>query len=252
MNSFLTSVVTAFSMFSSIPMPKTEWKQENMRFALCALPLVGAVIGLFICLWTAISAGFRLGTVLYAAGLTLIPVAVSGGIHLDGFCDTVDAIASYADQEKRREILKDSRVGAFALIYCAGYYLAYFALCTELPRSMDTALLLLLLHMASRVTGALCVTVYPEKGGVSVLHDFKASSDGKIALILLAVELMTCVVLTLFISVGAAVGMLLSVLIVMLTLHKLSAKTFGGMSGDLAGFAIQLAELVMLFLLIFV
>ena len=31
----------------------------------------------------------------------MIPVAVTGGIHLDGFADTIDAVSSYKDREKK-------------------------------------------------------------------------------------------------------------------------------------------------------
>ena len=47
----LRSIVMAFCMFSRIPMPNVEWKNENMRYMLCAFPLVGAVIGLILWLW---------------------------------------------------------------------------------------------------------------------------------------------------------------------------------------------------------
>ena len=37
-------------MYSRIPAPKVEWKEENRRYALGFFPLVGAVIGAFILL----------------------------------------------------------------------------------------------------------------------------------------------------------------------------------------------------------
>mgnify|MGYP000107976858 CR=1 FL=1 len=46
-----------------------------------------------------------------AAAFCLVPVAVTGGIHLDGYADTSDALSSYGDREKKLEILKDSTVG---------------------------------------------------------------------------------------------------------------------------------------------
>ena len=46
----LRSIAMAFAMFSRIPMPRIEWKKENMRYMLCALPLVGAAIGLALAL----------------------------------------------------------------------------------------------------------------------------------------------------------------------------------------------------------
>ena len=58
-----------------------------------------------------------------------MPVAVTGGIHLDGYADTSDALSSYGDREKKLEILKDSHCGAFAVIRLCSYFVAYFGLC---------------------------------------------------------------------------------------------------------------------------
>ena len=46
----ISTVIVAFSMFSAIPMPQTEWTNKSMRYALCAFPLIGAVIGALVCL----------------------------------------------------------------------------------------------------------------------------------------------------------------------------------------------------------
>ena len=52
----ISTVIVAFSMFSAIPMPQTEWTNKSMRYALCAFPLIGAVIGALVCLWRCVSA----------------------------------------------------------------------------------------------------------------------------------------------------------------------------------------------------
>ena len=35
----------AFSMYSRIPMPMFEWKEEDMKYAMCFFPAIGMVIG---------------------------------------------------------------------------------------------------------------------------------------------------------------------------------------------------------------
>ena len=112
----MRNITVAFSMFSQIPMPRVAWNDENMRYMLCAFPLIGVVIGLCLWAWTGVCILLGINTILFAAGMTLIPVAVTGGIHLDGFSDTVDALSSHAAPEKKREILKDPHAGAFAVI----------------------------------------------------------------------------------------------------------------------------------------
>ena len=41
----IKSICVAFSMYSKIPMPRVEWNEKNMKYAMCFFPLVGAVIG---------------------------------------------------------------------------------------------------------------------------------------------------------------------------------------------------------------
>lgn len=90
---------------------------------MCAFPLIGAVIGAAWC----VCGAMPLPGLAKAAGFALIPVWITGGIHLDGYADTCDALSSYGDREKKLEILKDPHCGAFAVIRLCSYFLAYFA-----------------------------------------------------------------------------------------------------------------------------
>ena len=129
----LAPILIAFSMFSAIPVPQVPWNARNMRFTLCAFPLVGAVIGLACVLWVRLCAWMNLPSLLPGAGLCLFPVMLSGGIHLDGYADTWDALASHGDVETRQKILKDPHMGAFAVIRLCMFFVAYFALWAVLP-----------------------------------------------------------------------------------------------------------------------
>ena len=41
----LQTVAVAFAMFSAVPVPQFNWTEKNMRYAMCAFPLIGVVIG---------------------------------------------------------------------------------------------------------------------------------------------------------------------------------------------------------------
>ena len=47
----LETVAVAFSMFSAIPMPQFLWNEKNMRYALCAFPLIAGEHGAFAACW---------------------------------------------------------------------------------------------------------------------------------------------------------------------------------------------------------
>ena len=63
---------------------------------------------------------------------TAIPLAVTGGFHVDGFMDTMDAFHSYQPREKKLEILKDSHIGAFSVICLVLYELIYIGAYSEI------------------------------------------------------------------------------------------------------------------------
>ena len=110
-------------MYSRIPMPQVEWNEDNRRYSLALFPLVGAIIGTLLVVWTLISDLLDMGKWLYAAVCCLIPIAVTGGIHADGFSDVTDAKSSYAPREKKLEIMSDPHVGSFAVIFTVLYFI---------------------------------------------------------------------------------------------------------------------------------
>ena len=110
------SLCVAFSMYSKIPVPQVEWTRESMKYCICFFPAVGAVIGAVTLIWNDLAGSILSGSPLFTAVLILIPVLISGGIHLDGLLDTADALSSYKSKDEKLEILKDSHAGAFAII----------------------------------------------------------------------------------------------------------------------------------------
>lgn len=242
----LRSVVMAFSMFSRLPMPRVEWKKENMQYMLAMLPLVGCVEGGLLLLWWEVAQRLNLGPILFAAGMTAIPILFTGGIHLDGFCDTVDALSSHAEPEKKRKILKDPCMGAFAAIYLAVYLLVEFALYTETTGVEGERLLLCLIPVLGRTASGFAGVCFPVSGEQGLLSTFHTSARKGPALALLG---LWCVlgswgVLRVWAPIGGA--MLTVTVLGCGYVYRVSRREFGGMSGDLAGYLFQLVRLAML------
>lgn len=245
MKDVLRSTAMAFLMFSVVPMPRVEWKKENMRYMLCCLPLVGVVIAAALYLWMLLCRALGFGSVLYAAGLTLLPVLLSGGIHLDGFCDTADALASHAEPARKREILKDSHTGAFAILYVAFWFMAHFALCTETAQTARSALFLGVLQVCSRALGAFASLTLPASGQPGLLATFRSAAEKKTAA-LSGLCLALCLAGLCVLSLPGGIAAVLLALCCYLGLRRTAAREFGGMSGDLAGYLITLSQLVLL------
>lgn len=250
--SVIRSFITAFSMFSRLPVPTLPWRGDNMRYMMAMFPFVGVVVGLVVWGWLWVSQALGLGVIIRAAGLALLPVAVTGGIHLDGFCDTVDALSSRASQERKREILKDPHTGAFAVIGVVSYIILFFAIGAELQITSATPLLLGLMFVLSRVLSGISVLLFTANTGMGMLRAFKDSAGKGVSLIILTVLLMLAIAGLLLTNVLTGIFMLVTATICFIYLFLVSRRQFGGMSGDLAGYFLQLCELTSLAMIVLV
>ena len=235
----LQTIAVAFAMFSALPVPQFAWNQKNMRYAMCAFPLIGVVIGGLWCLCGALP----LPMPAKAAGFCLIPVWVTGGIHLDGYADTCDSLSSYGDREKKLEILKDPHCGAFAVIRLCSYFAAYLALCACVAFTPRVGLCWTLALVLERALSGLAVASFPMAKNTGLAHTFATAADQttvRRVLIVLA-ALLSAALLAL-----GGWALVLAALLVFARYYVVSDNQFGGITGDLAGWFLQKAELWML------
>lgn len=237
-------MIIAFSMYSKIPVPKIEWNEKNMKYAFCFFPVVGIVLGVVSYIVGNIGLSFKMGKILFAAIMTVIPVMISGGIHLDGFLDTMDALSSYGDRDRKLEILKDSNSGAFAVI--GG--LVYFTLCLGLWSEMSKAALSVVAagYALSRTLNGLSIVCFPLARNTGLAATFQNGAHRKrckeVMLIYLIIEVLVMMYLQPIIASCCLVGTL-----VVFSYHYYVCKVqFGGITGDLAGYFLQNCELVIL------
>ena len=235
----LQTIAVAFAMFSALPMPQFAWNEKNMRYALCAFPLIGVVIGALWCLCGALP----LPVFARAAGFCLMPVWVTGGIHLDGYADTCDALSSYGDTAKKLEILKDPHCGAFAVIRLCSYFIAYLALCVCVRFTPRVGVLWTLALVGERALSGLAVAAFPMAKNTGLAHTFATAADKTNVRRVLTV---LCVLL------GAALvdlggwALVLAACAVFARYYHAAKNQFGGTTGDLAGWFLQKCEIWML------
>ena len=246
----IKSICVAFSMYSKIPMPRVEWNEKNMKYAMCFFPLVGAVIGGLMLLVRFLCGRFGFNTSVYAVVMTALPVLVSGGIHTDGFIDTVDALSSYGDKEKKLEILKDPHTGAFAIIACGSYFLAAFGIWTE-AKSLDIGILGIGFILSRTLSGfGVCKFPCAKKSGLAAT--FAEAADRKRCTIVLIIEMILCMAAMIWLDPLRGAFACAAAVLVCLGCRHLSMQKFGGITGDTQGFFLQVCELVMAFVVILI
>lgn len=255
----LRAVIIAFSTYSKIPTPRFTWKREDMKYVMCAFPMVGVVIAIVQYVCYVMLTNFKIGYVLTAAVMTLIPLIMTGGIHMDGYMDTMDALSSYGDKDKKLAILKDPHVGAFAVIRCVGYIMLTFALWHELVLRIDEgdaepAVLYMVLSgfVLSRILSGLFAVIFRKAKRDGMLYDITGTDEActdnvnnKRRTILLS-ELMIFMLCILYYFRLGALVLILPAALVSVCYRYMSYGKFGGTTGDLAGWFLQVTELTIL------
>ena len=238
----IKSLASAFLMYSRLPMPQVEWKEENRRYALCFFPLIGAVIAVLFLLWNYVCDVIDFGAVLKGAVSVIIPIIVTGGIHLDGFCDVVDAKSSFGAGEKKLSIMSDPHIGSFAVIYLAVYMLLQTAVYSEI-RDMKNIIVIAIGFILSRSLSGIGAVCFKSAKSDGTLQSFVKPAHRKITLSVLIIIAVLCVLAMAYFSLFAGVCVIVGVLC-SFVFYKISAyKNFGGITGDTAGWFLQICEL---------
>lgn len=236
MKTYLHAFVMCQSMFCSIPAPQV-WDEKAKDKMLLFLPIVGVEIG---GIWAALAwlCG-RLGLPALVSGLILCayPYMITGFIHLDGYMDVTDAVKSWRDLERRREILKDPHVGSFAVIGIVLLVLAQFVFFASAPEIADGRILLFV-PAVSRCCSALAVT------GLKPISTSQYADQVKPRSHIIVLLVMLCVALGAGFLFCGKYGM---ALIGCMAGHGLALgrayKALDGMNGDVSGHALTIGEL---------
>ncbi len=243
--SVVKSLCLAFSMYSKIPMPRAEWEEKNMKYVLCFFPLIGMVQGAAMyLLWMLRSLiGVYVPFAVFVLIGCIVPVLVTGGIHMDGFMDTMDALHSWQEKEKKLEILKDPHVGAFACISLAGYFCLYGA-GLFLLQDQRQLLFLTVGFCLSRTLSAVSLVTVKSAKKEGLLYTFASNAHKRVVRAVLGCWLVLLLAAS-WLLYGLWGSLLaLGSLLIFLKYIFMSRKQFGGVTGDLAGWFVTVYELV--------
>lgn len=242
---FLRSLAAAFLMYSKIPMPRVEWRDENRRYALCFFPLIGAVIGAVFLLWRQLCRYAELGLLMNAAVCTAIPILITGGIHLDGFCDVSDAVSSCAERPRKLEILSDPHIGAFAAIKLGVYLLIQTALFSEVSL-FRAEIVIALGFVMSRALSGLAAVVFKNAKRSGSLWAFTEPAHRTATLAVLGVIIAVCAAAMVIVSPLCGGAAIIACIAAFVGYRLYSYKQFGGITGDTAGWFLQICEIFIL------
>lgn len=237
----VTDFVLAWQLLTIIPLPfSTEHADRPAGRSAPFYPLVGLLLGaLLAAAGEALFWAFPPG--LAATLLLAFWVALTGMLHLDGFMDSCDGLLPPRSPERRLEIMKDSRVGAFGVTGAVLLLLAKYNGLLALPAAGRWQVLVVT-PLLARWALVWLMARYPlaRKEGMSVF--FTAGLTGRrVAVSSVATLLVTLLLL-------GWQGLLLAALTWLVTwlMARLALARIGGMTGDVYGAAAETVELTLL------
>ncbi len=240
--SLFRSLLIALSTYTRLPLPSFDFQEEDMGYSLCFLPLAGVLIALFFRVWALVARAANFGSLLKAAGFALIPLWLSGGIHMDGFLDTSDALASLQSCEKKLEIMKDPHMGVFALIRGGMYMLAITGLYSEINTGKE-AVAIGSGFILSRSLVSLMTLILPNARKTGMIYSFQKEQEKKATVTAVAIFILIGLIIGFLAAGFRLLPAIAAIAAAAFYFYFLAKRQFGGITGDLAGYFIQISEL---------
>lgn len=241
---FLKTLILVFSMYSKIPLPNINWDKAYFKYIFCFFPVVGLFLGILIYSFGNFLFYIGVGKIMFSAVMSAVPIIFTGGIHMDGFLDTMDGINSYADKEKRLEILKDSNSGAFAIIGGIVYFLLMFGFWSEIKK--EQLFFVAVGYVFSRILSGLSVVCFKTAAKSGLVFMFSENSEKIIVRNFLMALLIFISAFLFFINIFYATAVIAASLFSFVYHYYNCYKNFGGITGDLAGYFLQICELAVI------
>lgn len=250
--SFLYGLILNLQFFTTIPIKNIEVPiQANyLRRTVQLFPLLGLLQGI---IYSFVAFVLHTWTPLSSLAMTLIlwllPLLITGAIHLDGWIDSSDAYFSYRDRKRRIEILADPTIGAFGLISAICLLTIRFVVLYEIftLATAMTFLLFILVPFLGKISMSLFITFIKPAKQEGLGYLFYKASNRKVLLSNSFFLLIIYTILFLLDVDLVLIGIiLLTVMFISYLYIKRKIKTaFGGMNGDLVGGATEGVETVL-------
>lgn len=224
----------AFGFLSILPAGNAGTRPPGYTFAY--FPLVGLVMGaaLAAIAWLPVSVDAR-------AFFTLVAwIALSGGLHLDGWGDACDGLLSTTTVERRLEIMKDPRAGMWAVVGIATLLIGKFA-----ALRAASPLALLAAPVAARWAMVLAAQVFPPARTEGSGAYFRNGLGWPQLVAASVITVLACGAAGWF-DRRALLGLVIAPFVVLTAGHWAASRLGGGLTGDVYGALCELTELLCL------
>lgn len=160
-------------------MEQKDWCEKDFADSVRYFPLIGLVLGILYAAFAALLLSFlpQNGILLphhvVASILLILPILLTGGLHCDGFMDTMDGLFSGRSRERMLEIMKDSRVGANGVFAFVLLMILDWSILLDLLQSAWLFPALFAMPIVSRLMMVVAISAFPYARPVGMGKAFK-------------------------------------------------------------------------------
>ncbi|MBM7623596.1 adenosylcobinamide-GDP ribazoletransferase [Sporohalobacter salinus] len=239
-------LITALQFLTRIPIrANVRFTSRRLGKSMVFYPMIGSLIGgILVGLNTVF--GVVWSNLVVKALILVILIMITGGLHLDGYIDTIDGIFSGRSKQRMLDIMRDSRVGAHGVTGLISLLLLKFAFLTEITTQIELEALVLMPTL-SRWAIVYAAAFYPyareeEEGLGAAGAKFVETKELSIA------SLWTAILAGLLLGVYGLVAFVL-VWIMTVIIIRVITKRIDGLTGDSYGAINELIEVFSLLVL---
>ncbi|MEM6589578.1 MAG: adenosylcobinamide-GDP ribazoletransferase [Pseudomonadota bacterium] len=238
-------IVDAMQLLTRLPVPAND--SPRGAEAAWAYPLVGIVLGALAAAVGLIGHAFGLPAPLSALLSLATLIMATGALHEDGLADTADGLWGGWTIERRLDIMKDSRIGAYGVIALflglAARWAALWMLFEIGPETAAAAILVAAAASRAMMPGVMCALPHARSDGLSAQVGDVGRNAALVALGLAAL-------IAVIFSGWGGIMALFWALVVTALLARIALTKIGGQTGDILGATQNLAEIAVLFSLL--
>ena len=237
----MRALVAAFGFLTRLPVPASAAAGVEIGRSVAFFPVVGLALGGVLAGGALLLSGV-LAPLVVAVLLVALLAVLTGGLHLDGLADLFDAVGGgRGDRARMLELMRDSRIGAHGAAALVLALIAKVVALAHLLERQDLVSVLLFPAIARwAVVPAIVFVPYARPEGLGL--GFARSGRTRDALA--ATVLMAAAAVALRrIAVLRAAGAALAVVVVLALWMR---RRLGGLTGDVYGAAIEIAEVAVL------
>lgn len=238
----MTPFLLAVQFLTIIPLKIRNVGDKQLAWSMVYFPVAGLLLGMVL-------AGINYGLGMLGMNplssvmiLVVSLIALTGGIHLDGLADTLDAFLSRKNKEEMLAIMRDSHAGVMGVLGIVSAVLLKIALLFSFRNSL-LPLALILSCLVSRWALAYSIFLFPyarKEGKAGVYF------SGMTPKIFTLCTIITLACLLIFSGLSGLIIIIICAAGIYL-FGRFSCRKIGGLTGDVLGAINEIAEILVLF-----